>query len=58
VQQTSGTLANVPNTGTGSNWLIGNFLASGGFFHGVMDDVRIYNRALSPTDVQALFAAQ
>lgn len=58
VQQSSGTLTTAPNTGTATPWRIGNFMAGGGAFRGLMDDVRIYNRALSPADLQAIFAGQ
>jgi uncharacterized protein (TIGR03437 family) len=58
IQQFSGTLLDVPDTGNQTPWRIGNFLAGGGFFSGLMDDVRIYGRALSTTDLQAVFAGQ
>jgi hypothetical protein len=28
------------------------------YFNGLIDDVRIYNRALSPAEIQALYNAQ
>ena len=35
---------------------IGNFIAGGGnFFNGLIDDVRIYNRALSASEIQAMY---
>ena len=56
VQQVSGPLATTPNTGTGTPWQIGRFQqTSFPSFSGPIDDVRIYNRALSATDVQALY---
>jgi hypothetical protein len=46
------------NTGIGSNVQIGNdsyyYTANGGF-QGALDDVRIYDRALSPEEVQQLY---
>ena len=30
----------------------------GGLFHGKIDDIRIYNRALSEAEVAALYAAE
>lgn len=40
-------------------WKIGNVSGGGtgeGFFHGSIDDVRVYNRALSSDEVQRIFA--
>jgi uncharacterized protein (TIGR03437 family) len=56
VEQSSATLTDVPDTGVATPWRIGNFLAGGGLYRGLMDDVRIYDRALSATDLQALSA--
>ncbi len=59
VQQTSGVLSTTPNTGTGTAWQIGRFQAAGPQpFRGAMDDVRIYNRALTSADVQAIYNGQ
>ena len=39
--------------GSSNNWRIGAYGASpGGFFDGLIDNVRIYNRALTPTEIQ------
>ncbi len=58
VQQASGTLANVPNTGTGSSWRIGRFLSpdSQPSFNGAIDELRLYDRALSAAEIQALYS--
>jgi len=53
---TSGPLSTVPNTGSGSNWRIGQFISPGTPFRGALDDVRIYSRALALADIQALYA--
>jgi hypothetical protein len=58
VQDTSGKLSTTPATGSGTNWRIGEFQGGGTPFHGDMEDVRVYSRALSLTEVQALDAAQ
>jgi len=52
----SGTPSTTPATAAGSNWRIGQFIAGGTPFHGALDDVRVYARALSLTDIQALMA--
>jgi hypothetical protein len=57
IQQASGTLSSVPNTGTGNNWLIGRFLPGPGFFPGLLDEVTIYNGALSVSEIQAMISA-
>jgi hypothetical protein len=50
--------AAAPVTQIGSYLNIGSdfLLDSDSFYHGVIDDIRIYNRALSTTEVQQLFA--
>ena len=58
VQQFSGMLSTVPNTLNGTPWRIGAFLGTSQGFRGQMDDVRLYNRALSAADVQTLVAGQ
>ena len=55
VQQTSGTLATVPNTGTGSPWRIGMFLNGRGSFPGLLDEVKLYSGALTASQVQSLY---
>ena len=53
-----------PTTITGSYLTVGTLdpavfgPASGGYFHGIIDDIRIYNRALSDSEVQALYAIE
>ncbi len=42
----------------GDNWYFGydgNYAGTNGFFKGSIDDIRIYNRALSEAEVQALY---
>ncbi len=56
VEQSSATLSNVPDTGAATPWRIGSFLTGAGLFRGLMDDVRIYDRALSAADLEALSA--
>jgi len=56
VLDTSGPLGTVPNTGSVSNWRIGQFIAPSTAFRGALDDVRIYSRALALADIQALYA--
>jgi hypothetical protein len=55
VQKTSG--ANTFATGS-SNLFIGNYFGSSAFFNGGIDDIRIYNRALSTTEVTQLYTAE
>jgi len=43
-------------TGSASNWRIGQYGAGGETFNGTIDDVRLYNRALGASEIQALFA--
>jgi hypothetical protein len=50
-----------PNPNTVNNLFIGKDSANaynGYYFHGMMDDVRIYNRALSETEIQQLAGIQ
>ncbi len=48
--------APIPST-TGSQLQFGNDFNSGSSnFHGMLDDIRIYNRALSPSEVQQLYS--
>jgi len=48
------TVAQVPNTGTGSNWQIGQALGGTWPFAGSIDEVRLYNRALSAPEIQSI----
>ena len=42
------------NVGDSNNWRIGSYGSSpGGFFDGTIDEVRVYNRALAPSEVTA-----
>ncbi|MDB6122655.1 MAG: Legume lectin beta domain protein [Pedosphaera sp.] len=51
----SGTLSGVPNVVTRTNCYVGRSdFPQDGYFQGKMDDVRIYNRALSPDAILAL----
>ncbi len=44
-------------TQSAANFCVGNsFASSGEFFPGTIDDVRVYNRALTATDIAALYA--
>ena len=47
----SGTYANPGNT----NWTIGTYYNNSNYFNGSIDDVRIYNRALSAGEIQKLY---
>ena len=49
-------MSSVPATGTASNWTLGAFMGGGTTFRGSIGDVRLYNRALSLTEVSGLFA--
>jgi hypothetical protein len=43
----------VGNVGDSNTWRVGAYgPGPGGFFDGLVDEVRIYNRALSPTEIQ------
>ena len=45
-----------PNTGMGNNWRMGVFLAPGQkAFNGIIDDVSVYNWALSTEEIQAAY---
>ena len=51
-----------PNTGAIANALypiyIGSWLGTTDWFNGLIDDVRVYNRALSAAEIQALYNAE
>ncbi len=47
------------NVGDSNTWRIGAYgSTAGGFFDGLVDDVRIYSRALSPTEIQTDMASR
>ena len=47
----SGTLTTVPNTGAGGVWKIAQFLPGQGTFPGTIDELRVYNRALTAAEI-------
>ncbi|MCX6619815.1 MAG: hypothetical protein NTY38_01795, partial [Acidobacteria bacterium] len=53
--QASGSLF-PPDTGTGSAWRIGRFLNGTTPFQGLLDDVRLYTRALSVAEIQSVLS--
>lgn len=55
-QSLSTTLGSSPNTLTGTNY-IGSWTGGANYWTGQIDDVRIYNRALSAGEVAALYSA-
>jgi len=55
VEDAAGKLGSVPDTGSGSSWKIGRFLGLGTPFRGSIGDLRIFNRALRPPEIQALY---
>ena len=53
------TQANVnPTSQNHDNVLLGRSVGGGNVFNGALDDIRIYNRALSPSEVQQLYASE
>ena len=52
----AGTTASQDGNGGGELW-VGNDKGVGEFINGTVDDVRVYGRALSPTEIQALTAS-
>jgi len=58
VLDTSGVPSTTPATGTASNWRIGQFIASSTPFHGLIDDVKIYSRALGASEIAGLMTNQ
>ena len=53
----NGNSATIPNTGSGTV-AIGRHEAWGSYFKGKLDDIRIYNRALSDTEVQSIYIVE
>jgi DNA-binding winged helix-turn-helix (wHTH) protein len=54
-EDVSGRLNGPPATINGGTWTIGKFLGGGTRFLGTLDDIRVFDRALRPAEVQALF---
>ncbi len=55
-----GALSPAPNTGSDANWVIGKENVSSstsGTFQGAVDELRLYNRALSADEIQAIVVA-
>ncbi len=46
---------NIAINTTNSNYTIGNYYLGSGYFPGSLDDVRVYNRALSASEVKQLY---
>jgi len=42
-------------SGDETDVFIGSYLGGGGFFDGIIDDIRIYNRALSESEIKQLY---
>ncbi len=55
IEDANGQLREPPSTINGGTWTIGKFLGDGTRFRGTLDDVRMFDRALSPAEVQGLF---
>ncbi len=51
----TGTATTTPQTGSGAAVTIGSTAGGGNYFNGQIDDVRIYSRALSASDVMQLY---
>ncbi len=49
------TVGNTPEVTDGTNVIIGVLPSSNQYYNGNIDEVRIYNRALSPTEIQELY---
>lgn len=47
--------SNVPTSNSGTNLVLGNVSSLGQQFYGTIDDVRIYNRAVSTSEVNQLY---
>lgn len=54
---TSGVITSEPNTVLGNNWKIGQFIASGIPFKGNIDELRVYNIALSTQQIWDMYKA-
>lgn len=53
----SGTISSEPNTVLGNNWRIGAFMVGGTPFNGNIDEVKVYNFALSDQQVWDMYKA-
>ncbi len=53
----AGTLSASPATAAGANSYIGSFVNATNRFTGSIDDLRVYNRVLSASEIQAIFTA-
>ncbi|HSW54358.1 MAG TPA: LamG-like jellyroll fold domain-containing protein [Ignavibacteriaceae bacterium] len=51
----SGTISTEPNTTLGTNWRIGRFMAGSANFQGFLDEVRVYNAALTQQEIWDLY---
>ncbi|KAF0143500.1 MAG: fibronectin type III domain-containing protein [Nitrospirae bacterium] len=52
-----GTPSTMPNTGTGSKWRMGVFMAGGSTIPGLIDELAVYNRALTAQEIQEHYQA-
>jgi hypothetical protein len=52
------TTIQAPKNGSGADLLIGKNISIPTYFNGVLDDIRVYNRALSDAEIAALYAVQ
>jgi DNA-binding winged helix-turn-helix (wHTH) protein len=55
IEDANGPLREPPATINGGTWTIGKFLGDGTRFRGILDDLRVFDRALSPAEGQGLF---
>ena len=55
VQKVTGGFDNTWDLTGGTRFSVGSY-GPGGFYDGLIDDVRIYNRALSPAEIQAMYS--
>ncbi len=54
----SGTISTEPNTTLGTNWRIGRFMAGSANFQGFLDEVRVYNAALTQQEIWDLYYSE
>jgi len=55
VEKKLGSPTAIPDTTANSTWRVGLFLAGGTSFDGVIDDLRVYDRALSSAEIAELY---